>query len=241
MPSPTEEFFFRTSHEFESLYDFPNCIGYIDCKYIRTKNQNDLPTYLQVIIGANFRFMGAEVITNDHDKIFSSSDLFNCLETKKYNFPSPLKITVMNADLPFVFLGGRGYPLKQYLLRPYKIRNSHKQVKEQFFNQKLMKLRHPVECGFSLLTTKWGCLTTEVQSDYVDKIVKTSCLLHNVTIDKEGLDDTTFLNLKEIRHRIGLIRTSGRVNSPDRAAISVRNVFKHYVCSKYQNDIPCTS
>lgn len=236
MPYPTMEQFYKTSQEFEWSYDFPNCIGCIDCKYIRVKDQNDndFPTYLQVIVDANCRFTTAEVITNDHDKIFSNSDVFYYLESKSYNIPPPVKIPPHDDILPFVLLGKKGYPLKQYLLKPYRVRKSNNKEEEQLFNDRLTNARYPIDCAFLLLTYKWRCLNTELQKDCVSKIVKVSCLLHNITIDKEGLDTAAILQLRgHFRNNFGLIYASRKFNSPERGSLYVRNLFKQYITLKY--------
>jgi hypothetical protein len=43
-----------------------------------------------------------------------------------------------------------------------------------------------------MLVVKWRCLKTELQvnPEHVDTTIRTVCLLHNVTIDKEGVNET---------------------------------------------------
>jgi len=37
MPFPTKDMFYKIAHDFETLWNFPNCIGCIDGKHIRIK------------------------------------------------------------------------------------------------------------------------------------------------------------------------------------------------------------
>ena len=58
--------------------------------------------------------------------------------------------------------------------------------------------RRTVECAFGIFVSKWRCLKTELQvsPEHVDRLVSAACLLHNLIIDKEGIDEATFQKIK---------------------------------------------
>lgn len=53
------------------------------------------------------------------------------------------------------------------------------------FNYRSSKAWRMIECTFGILVSKWRCLKTELQINFI--II---CLLYNIIIDKEGLDET---------------------------------------------------
>jgi hypothetical protein len=61
------------------------------------------------------------------------------------------------------------------------------------YNYRHSQARRTVECVFGIVVSKWRCLKTELQAlpEHVNKLVLTACLLHNLTIDKEGTDEAT--------------------------------------------------
>ena len=54
-----------------------------------------------------------------------------------------------------------------------------------------MYKRQVVECAFGIMSNKWRLLlkAVEVDTTTAETIVKCICLLHNVVIDKEGMQD----------------------------------------------------
>nr|CAH7763577.1 unnamed protein product [Callosobruchus chinensis] len=112
------------------------------------------------------------------------------METGSFPFPQPRQIPRSTMTLPYVILGDQGYPLKKYLLRPYPAGTAERPRETEIYNYRLSRARRTVECAFGILVSKWRCLKTELQVEphHVDKLVLTACLLHNILIDKEGLD-----------------------------------------------------
>lgn len=55
---------------------------------------------------------------------------------------------------------------------------------------RLSRARRVIECVFGILNAKFQILwkPIETKPDFADKIIKCACLLHNIIIDKEGLD-----------------------------------------------------
>jgi hypothetical protein len=97
--------------------------------------------------------------------VFTDSNEFRHLEAGSFNLPPPRQIPHTNVTLPYVLLGDQGYPLKEYLMRPYPTDNDRMCRQKQIFNFRLSRA--------------WRCLKTEKQVDanHVDKMVRTVCYI----------------------------------------------------------------
>jgi len=64
---------------------------------------------------------------------------------------------------------------------------------KEIFNNWLSRAQRTAECAFGILVAKWRCLKTELQvnPEHVDTIIINVCLLHNIIIDKEGVNETS--------------------------------------------------
>ena len=103
----------------------------------------------------------------------------------------------------------------------------------EVYNYRHSRGRRPVECAFGVLVSKWKCLKTELQvsSEHVDKLVSAACLLHNLFIDKEGIDEVTLQKIQSsdtAEVRASAIRGPRRYNRATREAYSIRERFKIY-------------
>ena len=92
-----------------------------------------------------------------------------------------------------------------------------------------------IECGFGILNAKFRILwkPIETKPDFADKIIKCTCLLHNIIIDKEGLDFDVEPMLS-FPSSVGDTEGSRENNRPTNNAAFVRETFKMFVC---QNNI----
>jgi hypothetical protein len=134
--------------------------------------------------------------------VITDYNVFRHLEAVSFNLPPPRQIPHTNATLPYVLLGDQGYLLKEYLMRRYPTDNDRMCRQKEIFNYRLSRARRTVECAFGILVVKWRCLKTELQVDahHVDKIVRTVCLLHNIILDKEAVDETVFMTQTSENH-----------------------------------------
>nr|CAI5862351.1 unnamed protein product [Callosobruchus analis] len=149
---------------------------------------------LQALVDAHYKFLSVDVGAYGRQSdsgVFSESNLFQHMETGSFPFPQPRQMPGSTMTLRYVILGDQGYPLKKYLLRPYPTGTAERPRETEIYNYRLSRARRTVECAFGILVSKWRCLKTELQVEphHVDKLVLTACLLHNILIDKEGLDE----------------------------------------------------
>lgn len=204
---PTGEQLQSISDRFWSRWKFPNCVGCIDGKHVRIKNPSNAGSMyrnykqyfsivLQGVAGPDYKFITIDVGAYGKESdggIFSNSKLSRKLERGELNSQKLTPLPGTNIKVPHVLLGDEAYPLKSFLMRPFPA--SQLGPSETVFNKRLSKARQVIECAFGIISTKWRVLQTciEVNPNSVDIIVKTTCLLHNIVIDREGEQNTVSL------------------------------------------------
>jgi len=186
MPVPPTEMLLATSNEFYLKWNFPNCVGSIDGKYIRLKcPSNSGSMYynckhfysivLQGLADVRYRFINIDVGAYGKQSdggIFRHSSLYQLLSSNNFNMPHAKKLPLSYVELPFVILGDEAYPLLSYLLRPY----LRRQLTEsrRLFNYCLSRGRRVVESAFGIFTGKWRILNKPIETspNMADRIVK---------------------------------------------------------------------
>eukprot|EP00102_Acyrthosiphon_pisum_P010884 XP_008179381.1 PREDICTED: putative nuclease HARBI1 [Acyrthosiphon pisum] len=240
MPFPTKDMFYQIAHDFEILWNFPNCIGCIDGKHILIKcpkktgsmfynYKNYFLVHLQGVCDAKYKFITVDIGAygkQSDSGVFTEPNIYNYLEANSFNVPPNRPLPNTNIPMPFVLLGDQGYPLKEYLMRPYP-RSTNLDSEKEIFNYRLSRARRMIECTFGILVSKWRCLKTELQvnEDHVDTLVKCICLLHNIIIDQKGIDDTLLVNIHQTNIDIDMSRRNNRSKT---VAYAIRDKFKEY-------------
>lgn len=238
MPVPTTTTFFEIARDCFSLWNFPNCIGCVDGKHVRIKCPSHsgsmfhnykqcFSMVLQAVVDCHYRFIVIDVggcgKQNDGGT-FNASDLFRLMQNNELNIPNPTDLPGTNVKAPYVFVADDAYPLLPNLIKPYTGRKLT--FDEEMFNKRLSRMRKSVECAFGILFSKWRLLSTTIETEInvIENIVKCMCLLHNIVIDKEGiqhnLTEAVVIPVPESK-----AKPLGR---PTNAAIHVRDLFKTY-------------
>lgn len=153
---------------------------------------------LQTFVDANYKFINIDVGgygKQSEGGTFKASALYKKLTNGTLNLPEDSHLTNSNLNMPHVIIADEAYPLMRNLLKPY----GKQELTEdkEYFNKCLSRARRTVECAFGILRTKWQILDKPIltSAKHADKIIKTICLLHNIIIDKEGMEH----NLREIQ------------------------------------------
>lgn len=240
MKIPNEDDFKKIAEDYYKIWNFPNCIGSIDGKHIRINCPAHSGTMfynykkffsivLQGLVDANYRFINIDVGgygKQSDGGTFRSSSLFVYLSDGRLNIPRECALPNSDITVPHVIIGDEAYPLLLNLLKPY--RRQQLDADKEYFNARLSRARRTVECAFGILYAKWRILGTAIQTstDVADDIVKCICLLHNIIIDREGIEH----HLQEICRTGPRTVAPGNIGRPNRTAENVRNLFKTYLC-----------
>jgi DnaJ-class molecular chaperone len=109
----------ETADEFETQWNFPNCVGEIGGKHVRTRcpqssgsqfhnYKSIFSVHLQAIVDAKYKFMTVDVGAYGRQSdsgVFTESSVFRHLEAGSFNLPPPRKIPRTNITLPYVLVG----------------------------------------------------------------------------------------------------------------------------------------
>lgn len=201
MPVPNEETWLQIADTFYKKTNFPNCCGAADGKHIRCrkpKNSGSLfhnykgfcSVVLMAVVDANLRFIVINVGAYGKEgdsTVFRDSPLGKKLYSSTLNFPphACLPGTAENPQ-PYVIVGDEAFKLHTNLLRPFPARGLT--PCRRVYNYRLSRCRRSVECAFGILANKWRVFHTPilVEPDFVDAIVKATCILHNFVRKREG-------------------------------------------------------
>ncbi|XP_064474245.1 putative nuclease HARBI1 [Ornithodoros turicata] len=178
------------SSEFQQKWGFPGTIGAVDGCHIAIKapvveqsayyNRKDFHSViLQGCCDANLIFTHVYIGSPGrmHDaRVYTNSGLEELLK----ELPGEMHV-----------LGDSAYPLRTYLMRPFKD-NGHLSSRQQTFNTKLSRARSVIERAFGRLKGKFRVLKHLDMSrqDLILKFVMSACFLHNFILVNECDNDS---------------------------------------------------
>lgn len=210
LPQPTELHLQTATQKYHEMWGFPNCFGAIDGKHFGLKcppksgsSQFNYLHYFSVVLmavaDADKKFLIVEVGARGKQSdggTFSASQLYQQLEANEFNVLPDQSIPGTNAKVPIVLIGDEAFPLKPYIMRPY--RGSQLTDEEEVFNTRLSRARKTIECAFGILCAKWRFLLKDMEIPSTEKasiLVLAACVLHNIVREKDGLQDGDYRNV----------------------------------------------
>jgi hypothetical protein len=202
MPVPSTEQFAEIANDFYALWNFPHCCGAIDGKHVRIRNPEKggsnyfnykkfFSIVLQALVDANYKYICIDV--GNYGKAadegtFRNSSLYHCLTSGRLKLPEVKSVPEGDCTLPYVIIADNAYPLTPYILKPFSHKTSN--PREHNYNKRICRARRTVEHAFSIDRAKWTilgkCIDTDVNTAV--HVVKCICILHNIIIDKEGMN-----------------------------------------------------
>lgn len=239
MPPPTEEDWRRIAKDFENIWNFPNCLGALDGKHVvitapaNSGSQffNYKKTFsivLLALVDAQYNFIIVDVGSygkNSDGGIFAHSNLGKALQRSALNIPNPTVLPGTNQEAPFVIVGDEAFPLKANLLRPFSSNQQRDDITKKIFNYRLSRARRCSENSFGILSQKFQFYNRRLKSspEYADKIVLTTCILHNFikdfTIRSENF-------ITDTNSALGTLPQQG--GNATATAFQVRDIYKDY-------------
>lgn len=241
MPIPSKKDFRKIAKDFYEIWNFPNCIGALDGKHIRMRCPNNsgsmyfnykgyFSIVLQALVDANYRFINVDVGGYGRQSdggTFKASALYRKLINGTLLLPEDCPLPNSNLIMPHVIIADEAYPLMRNLLKPYGKQELNEE--KEYFNKRLSRARRTVECAFGILRSKWQILDKPIltSAEHADKIIKTICLLHNIIIDKEGMEH----NLRDIQSTFRTENIQAPAGRPNNEAKYIRETFKEFCCN----------
>lgn len=207
IPQPTKETWEVSAKGFESIANFPHCIGAVDGKHIRLvcpvgsgsmffNYKEYYSIVLMAIADSSYRFTFVNIGSygNDCDSsILKDTKLWKSIESGSHNLPEEMCLPgTESPKVPYFFVADAAFGLHKHLLRPYA--GTHLTVEKRIFNYRLCRARRYIECAFGILSNKWRIFhrPLNVQPDFATDIVKACIVLHNYVRDRDGyvVEDT---------------------------------------------------
>ena len=187
---PTQESITHITEKFEQMKGIPNVVGAIDGTHVKIRAPNEHPQdyfnrkkyysiVIQVVVDSNKKFI--DVCCGEpgslHDsRILRRSNLYRkCEENFSSHFP------------PNTFLlGDSAYPVKQWLVTPFKDNGNLSDVHRRF-NKVHSGTRVVVENAIGLLKTRFRRIlhfTEQMHINLLVNIVYSACVLHNICMEQ---------------------------------------------------------
>jgi len=198
-PSTPEEWAL-VGHKFETLWNFPHCIGSLDGKHVNfrppRKEGSKFRNYkgkdsiiLLALVDAEYRFLFVDIGRNGrmHDSaVFRTCPLGKKIYCNTLDLPPPCEVPGFSYKLPYVIVGDDAFALKPNLLKPYPHRGLT--LDKRIFNYRLSRARRTVENAFGILANRWRVLLSTIPLDVkmVERITYVCVILHNYLIMKKN-------------------------------------------------------
>ena len=191
-PNTTSEWV-RIAREFETKWNFPNCLGAIDGKHVIVQcppragsmffNYKKFHSIvLLAVVDAKYQFTMVDV--GDYGRlsdgsVFSSSNIGIAMEQNQLNLPPPRSLPGSSKRYPYVFVGDDAFPLKPYMVKPYP--RGVIQLPEMIANYGISRARRIVENVFGIATSRFRLFRRAVTAgiDVAVEATKSIVALHN--------------------------------------------------------------
>ena len=230
---------------FAQKWNFPHCLGAMDGKHVVMKApcnsgsmyhnyKGTFSTVLLALVDADLKFIAIDMGAygrNSDGGIFSNSNLGRAIASNTLHFPddTPLPGAAHIGPMPFVVIGDEAFPLQQHLMRPFPGKGCPKN--QQIYNYRLSRARRIVENAFGVLAARWRVYHTKlaVRPQWVNSIVKATCVLHNfLQLQTTPSQVTTLLQEAETANIEGLHDLTATGNRAARDVVTIRNNFMEF-------------
>ncbi|XP_036334532.1 protein ALP1-like [Rhagoletis pomonella] len=248
----------RIATDFNTMWNFPNCVGAVDGKHIAISCPSNSGSlyynykghYSIVLLAscdANYTFttvdIGAYGSQSDGGVLWNS-DVGQRLLNDKLDLPEDDYLPGTNIKFPHFMVGDAAFPLKNCIMRPYP--GASLPLDREIFNKRLSRARRVIENSFGILCARWRVLLSPLfmHPQTAEKVVKTTVLLHNFVKFHDGsycpADYVDRYNGEEIVNGLWRkdvstpLRNHGRMacNNAARSAFALRDQLKDYIVSQ---------
>ena len=225
MSPPTQERWEEIEKEFNSHWNFPNCISAVNGKHIvitapfnsGSLFHNYKGTFsinLLALVNANYKFIFVDIRQyglNADGGVFQRSEFGKRFLNRDLQVPPPKLIEDAPhiGLMPHCIVANEAFPLRIDLMHPYPRHSKNENLPEDkaIFNYRLSRARRIVENTFGILAQCWRLLNRpiQLQKQNVVQVIKACCVLHNFLRDTPAYTDRSTLQ----------VDTQGNVLIPD--------------------------
>ena len=201
MKPPTVQDWRRIQMRFNTIWQFPNCLGALDGKHVNLRAPPKSSTLfhnykgffsivLMALVDADYKFIYIDVGdygSNCDTAIFKTSNFGKAYMYGQLNVPPPKTLDNLpqgqGEELPHCLVADEAFPLQADLLRPYP-RNqcgTNLPFEKMMFNYRLSRARCLVENAFGILAQRFRIYDRRLGISLTTciSLVKATCVLHN--------------------------------------------------------------
>lgn len=231
--------------KFQTMWQFPHCIGAVDGKHISFRPpRSDGSKYrnykgkdsiiLLALVDADYKFIFVDIGKNGHthdSAVFRESQLGIKLKENTLNLPQPNTLPDFNFRMPYVIVGDDAFSLHTNLMKPYPERSLTQN--RRIFNYRLSRARRTVENAFGILANRFRVLLNPIPLavEKVEIITYACVLLHNFLLSKKMQyyipSEYRTENSETLESRLPSVNQQGG-NRSSVAAQEIRNMFTTY-------------
>ncbi|XP_068219245.1 uncharacterized protein, partial [Palaemon carinicauda] len=181
------------AREFESRWNFPNCVGAVDGKHVCITPPPDCGSYfwnykgynslvLLGVVNVNYEFTMADIRTNGRvsdGRVIENTEFGKRLSNKRPNIPDDTTPVNSNCRLPYVFVGDEAFALRPNFMKPYPQKDLN--AEDRIYNYRLSRARRVVENVFGIMASRFRVFYTSIhlKLSSIEKIVMACVILHN--------------------------------------------------------------
>lgn len=194
----SEDLWRKKASEFESMWQFPMCVGAVDGKHCIVQKfpmrGSELYNYklahsivLLAVSDAKYKFIVVDVGARGRESdggVFDRSEFGNLFNNHGLQLPPPAYNDVLKKYLPYVFVGDDAFGLHTHMMKPF-----DKTLKEEevIFNYRLSRARRVVENAFGILSARFRILRRSIlgSETLAQNIVLACTALHNLHLIRE--------------------------------------------------------
>lgn len=189
----TQDEWQEVASNFNSAWNFPNCIGALDGKrFLVIKPSNTGAEYydykshhsiiMLALVDAAYKFLYIDVGSQGRASdagVWDKCTLRKCLEEERLQVPGDALLPYSTVKSPYMIVGDDAFPLKRYMMKPYPGKNLTGD--QRIFNYRLSRARRVSENAFGILAAKFRVFQQPINSkpEYVNKIICAAVVLHN--------------------------------------------------------------
>lgn len=180
--------------EFETLWNFPHCVGALDGKHIVIQApfksgsefynyKNSFSVVLMALVDANYSFIFADVGTQGRISdggVFRNTYLFKQIDANQMMLPPDIPLPKREKPMPYVFVADDAFPLCKRIMKPYP--GYHvKESPQRIFNYRLSRCRRIVENAFGIMASVFRILRKPIllEPDKTALVIMACVVLHN--------------------------------------------------------------
>lgn len=182
------------SRAFETLWNFPHCIGALDGKHVVLQApinsgseffnyKSNFSIVLFALVDANYNFMFADIGCQGRISdggVFKASKIHSMLTKNTLGLPLPEELPGRSMPVPYFIAGDGAFPLEKNLMKPYS-GSYAKGTPQRVFNYRLSRARRVVENAFGIASSVFRVLRKPMllEPEKAELIVMCVILLHN--------------------------------------------------------------